>query len=89
MVLQGVMGAKNNEEFKKCVFFANDGQKAVHHCKNSRPDLIFMDINMPIMNGYEASRKIKDMYGDDTRIVAVTGDSPDDIRDQAMEAGMD
>jgi len=56
VVIQSAMGITNQEHFKNLVKFADNGQKAVDHCKVSVPDLIFMDINMPVMNGYEASK---------------------------------
>lgn len=39
--------------------FASDGQEAVEKAVTERPDLIFMDVNMPKMNGYEACRVLR------------------------------
>ncbi len=41
------------------VLEAPDGQAAIATTKSDRPDLIVMDIQMPILNGYEATRQIK------------------------------
>lgn len=76
------------------VEMAMNGKQAVEAVKEKEPgyfDLIFMDIQMPIMNGYEAARAIrssgrKDM--EEIPIVAMTADAfADDIR-RAEEAGM-
>ena len=73
---------------------ADDGKQAVEKFKNSPVGyyhLIFMDIQMPVMNGYEATRQIRRMERADagkTWIVAMTADAfVEDIR-QAKEAGM-
>lgn len=40
-------------------FLANCGREAIDVCKNSRPDLILLDIMMPVMNGFETIEEIK------------------------------
>ncbi len=45
-------------ELSYILFFAKNGKEAVEICKNTHIDIILMDIKMPILNGYDASKKI-------------------------------
>ena len=74
---------------------AANGREALEKVEHNPPgyyDLIFMDIQMPVMNGYEAARRIRALDREDVRslpIIAMTANAfADDIR-QAREAGMD
>ena len=50
---------------------ASNGQEAIELCQNLQPDLILMDISMPVLNGLEATRQIKEHYPS-THIVILT-----------------
>ena len=71
-----------------------DGSVAVEKMKNSRPgqyDLILMDIQMPVMDGYEATRQIRAMESDYCKqvpIIAMTANAFEDDRALATQAGM-
>ena len=73
---------------------AEDGSIAVEIVKNAAPgyyDLILMDVQMPIMNGYEATkaiRKLDDAALANIPIVAMTANAFDEDRKTAMESGM-
>ncbi len=65
-----------------------DGLEALDYVKNNEVDLILMDINMPRMNGYEATQKIKQMRKD-IPIIVQTAMHFDDESDEAFKAGAD
>ena len=44
------------------VFVAHNGKEAIQKLEAELPDLILMDINMPVMNGIEATKKITELY---------------------------
>lgn len=58
------------------IIFAENGQQAINTALAEKPDLILMDLRMPIMDGYEAAHIIKETL--DTYIVAVTASALDD-----------
>lgn len=57
---------------------ASNGLEGVEKYKEFSPDLVIMDMNMPVMNGYDSSREIKS-YDQDARILVLTG-NPSDVR---------
>lgn len=67
-------------------FRARNGQEAVELAESEKPDLILMDIKMPVMDGLEATRQIKAKMPD-MPIVALTANAFDSDRHSALEAG--
>jgi PAS domain S-box-containing protein len=69
---------------------AANGSEAVEQAMTFKPELIFMDIGMPGMNGYEACRTIRErMPGERIVIVALTGWGQEEDRQRSREAGFD
>ncbi len=69
---------------------AENGQEAVDLAKENKYELIFMDLQMPVMDGITASKKIIELHPEDRpKIVAVTANVLQEDRDQCFEAGMD
>ena len=72
-----------------------DGQEAVELFRNSEPgefDVILMDIMMPIINGYEAAKRMRSLDREDAKkipIIAMTANAFTEDRIRAKEAGMD
>lgn len=74
------------------VTIANHGQEALdilHKCEPGRFDIILMDIQMPVMNGYETSRLIRqETQFDDLPIMAMTAHAMAEEKDRCLAAGM-
>jgi two-component system, cell cycle response regulator DivK len=72
------------------VFQAENGQEAVKQAAERQPDLILMDMRMPVMDGYEATQSIKGQSSTGSiPIIALTGEALDSQRTQAIEVGCD
>ncbi len=72
------------------VLEAVDGQRAVEVAASERPDLILMDLSLPVLDGLSATRRIREnseLRG--VPIVAVTAHGEAQYRDKAMAAGCD
>ncbi|REE70485.1 signal transduction histidine kinase [Paenibacillus taihuensis] len=69
---------------------AENGAEAVERVKQHPFDVILMDLQMPVMDGYEATRRIRDIpYAMHTPIIAMTADAMKGVEEQVLEAGMD
>lgn len=72
------------------VLAAHDGQEAIQVAAEFLPDVVLMDLGMPLMNGYEAARYIrKQSWGQDMLLVALTGWGQDEDRERTKVAGFD
>ena len=72
------------------VIIAEDGARAVAMATSDRPDLILMDISLPVIDGWEATRRIK--ATPELRkipIIALTAHAMATDREKALEAGCD
>ena len=69
---------------------AKDGEEAIAHFQQWQPDFIWMDMRMPVMDGYAATRKIRELPdGDKVKIVAVTTSVLAEHREPILAAGCD
>ena len=68
-----------------------DGEAVLEVIETARYDVIFMDVNMPVLNGLEATQMIRAMEGGDHRtpIIGLTADATAEAKRQCEEAGMD
>lgn len=67
---------------------ASDGSLCIETLGTQNFDLILMDLHMPYMDGYEATRRIR-AAGNEIPIFALTADARNEAREQALEVGMD
>lgn len=69
---------------------AENGQEAVNQFEMNKPDLIFMDIQMPIMGGFEATQEIRKLEDENSYIpiIALTARAVKDERERCLKAGM-
>ena len=70
---------------------ADNGQEAVDACARTRYAIVLMDGQMPTLDGFEATRRIRQNEGDEhhTPIVAMTASATKGDRERCIEAGMD
>lgn len=75
---------------------ANDGREAIAQWQSWHPQLIWMDMRMPVMDGYEATRRIRDVESrvllcvkNSTKIIALTASAFDEQQSSILEAGCD
>jgi len=69
---------------------AEDGVQGVERAKSGKPDLILMDLSLPLLDGWEATRLLK--QSEDTRgipIIALTAHAMAGDRERAFQAGCD
>jgi two-component system sensor histidine kinase/response regulator len=74
------------------VFIAGNGKEALYALEKSNFDIILMDVEMPEMNGFEATRAIRkreESSGSHVPIIAMTAHAMTGDRDKCLEAGMD
>ena len=72
------------------VEFAEDGAEAVRKARDVSPALILMDLSLPVMDGWEATRRIKaDPMSAGIPVIALTAHAMSSDREQALGAGCD
>jgi PAS domain S-box-containing protein len=71
------------------IYLAENGKEAVENCPIVRPDLILMDVQMPIMNGYDAVKVIRNQkLGATIPIIALTAGTVVGEKEKCLDAGM-
>lgn len=92
-IVNRMIGAEMLKSFGLDVMEAEDGSQAVTLLENQRVDLVLMDIQMPILDGYAATRTLRERESrlrlPRVPIVALTANAFDEDAAQSMAAGMD
>ncbi len=68
---------------------AYDGLESLSICRTWLPHLIIMDLRMPIMDGFEAIRRIRSEFGSSVKIIALSAGVVDENKQMAFDAGAD
>ena len=78
-----------NLDIAPIIFEVPNGKEAIDQFEILKPDFIFMDIQMPIMNGYEATRIIRTLpLGQNVPIIAITAGTEKEEKEKCIAAGM-
>ncbi|UII29194.1 response regulator [Fulvivirga maritima] len=88
-VVNQLIATKFLENWEINVEVADDGQQAIEKLKNNTYNLVLMDLQMPVLDGYEATTAIrKDAAYDHLPIIALTADATTNIKEKVMKVGM-
>jgi CheY-like chemotaxis protein len=68
---------------------ADDGARALARLQHERFDLVLMDCQMPVLDGYETTRRIRALHGNAFPVLAMTANAFDDDLARCLDAGMD
>jgi CheY-like chemotaxis protein len=68
---------------------ANSGIEAIKMVQNTKYDLIFMDIMMPMMDGVKTLHELNKLDGFDTKVIALTADAVLGAKDRYLSEGFD
>jgi CheY-like chemotaxis protein len=76
----------NIDENEAEIFQAENGAIAVEIVQNHKPDIVFLDLTMPVMDGYEALPKMKEIYPN-IKVIVVSADIQEQAKTRVVELG--
>jgi DNA-binding NarL/FixJ family response regulator len=86
IVRKGLLALLDSEAGIEVIGEAQDGREAVARAEQLRPDVVLMDITMPVLNGLEATRQIKKRFPE-VKVLILTVHSDDEYIRQILRAG--
>ncbi len=86
ILVQGLKSLLKDSEEIEVIATANNGQELLETLKIKKPDLILLDVDMPVMDGYETLKQIKIKYND-IKIISLTIHTDKAIIQRMMDAG--
>jgi signal transduction histidine kinase/CheY-like chemotaxis protein len=82
--LMSILFSKLPYQFK----LTKNGKEALDFVKQEKPDLVFMDLHMPVMDGFEATKKIREIYSkEELPIIALSADAFIEQQEIVLESG--
>jgi len=85
MILEGMLSNQGHQ-----VFQADNGQQAIETYLENKPEMVLMDIMMPVLNGYDATKAIKELAGDEfVPIIVITAMTDEDELVKCVHSGAD
>jgi CheY-like chemotaxis protein len=95
-----ILVVEDNEDTREILFYrlktmgnfeillASNGKEALEVPTRSRPDLIIMDLKMPVMNGWEATKALRQTsWGKSLPVIALTAQAMENDEEKALDAG--
>ena len=90
LIADGIKNTFENQLDFDVVAVVNNGQEAIHTIQNNHIDIALLDINMPVMDGITATKKIINVYGKARpKLIAMNANGFKEDREKCFEAGMD
>lgn len=86
MMRSGLRNLINSERGLKVIAEASDGSEVLDQVKETSPDVIIMDVDMPIKNGIEATYEVKKLYPD-LPVIGLSLHDNKEVADAMMRAG--
>lgn len=86
MIINGIIGLLNDVSHIKVIAQANNGQEALEKLHEVKPDILIVDVQMPVMNGFELTQHIKRLYPQ-IKILALSTYDEKSIVLKMLEAG--
>lgn len=95
-----ILVVEDNEDTREILFYrlkamgdfevllASNGKEALEMAEHSRPRLIIMDLKMPVMDGWEATKALRQTtWGKDVPVIALTAQAMEKDEERALDAG--